>query len=423
MLSLPWSVDYFILYYNKEIFQKKGVAVPEDARRDGEARREAHRSRRPASYGFVGRGLKNANMTLWTNFFLNYGGEFLDAKGNILTDGPEAIEATKIYQRCSTKSAPPGVAGFNWMEVDGRLRAGARRDVDRRRRLGAAASRIRTPRASSARSATRWCRPGRRASTRRPTATASALRPASKNKEAAYLYCQWAVSKTKGARLLQAGGGVPFRNSVLNDAEVRKGVKMPQEWLQSVDRMRRRSASSACRSSSRSPNSATSSARRHGDAVGRRSGDGAEEGDTTSSGRSWSAARRRERAIAASEPAGHRPGPAATGAERAWRPPSYWPFVLPALIVVLAVIVFPWVFTIWMSLHEWKVGAPTAFVGLANYLRLPNDPRFVEAVWHTLVYTVAVGACCRWSSARSRPWCFTRNFRCAASCAACSSCR
>src|SRR5689334_3037035 len=28
MLSLPWSVDYFILYYNKEIFAKKGVAVP-----------------------------------------------------------------------------------------------------------------------------------------------------------------------------------------------------------------------------------------------------------------------------------------------------------------------------------------------------------------------------------------------------------
>src|SRR6266513_4202779 len=41
-----------------------------------------------------------------------------------------------------------------------------------------------------------------------------------------------------------------------------------------------------------------------------------------------------------------------------------------------------------MSLNEWKVGAPTAFVGLSNYVRMPNDPRFVEAVWHTLVYTV-----------------------------------
>ena len=74
--------------------------------------------------------------------------------------------------------------------------------------------------------------------------------------------------------------------------------------------------------------------------------------------------------------------------QQEWRPPSYWPFVVPALVVVLAVIVFPWVFTIWMSLNEWKVGSPTTFVGLANYLRLPNDPRFVESVWHTLIYTV-----------------------------------
>jgi multiple sugar transport system permease protein len=72
---------------------------------------------------------------------------------------------------------------------------------------------------------------------------------------------------------------------------------------------------------------------------------------------------------------------------REWRPPSYWPFVIPALVVVIAVIVFPWVFTIWMSLNQWKVGSPTTFVGLANYLRLPTDPRFVEAVGHTLVYT------------------------------------
>ena len=35
-------------------------------------------------------------------------------------------------------------------------------------------------------------------------------------------------------RLLQSGGGVPFRNSILNDEAVRKGVKMPPEWLDAV---------------------------------------------------------------------------------------------------------------------------------------------------------------------------------------------
>jgi multiple sugar transport system permease protein len=77
----------------------------------------------------------------------------------------------------------------------------------------------------------------------------------------------------------------------------------------------------------------------------------------------------------------------ASRAGRALRPPSYWPFVIPAMVVVLGVIVFPWAFTIWMSLNEWKVGSPTTYVGLSNYLRLPADPRFVDAVWHTLVYT------------------------------------
>ncbi len=77
-----------------------------------------------------------------------------------------------------------------------------------------------------------------------------------------------------------------------------------------------------------------------------------------------------------------------TAAKNEWQPISYWPFVLPAMIVVMAVIVFPWAYTIWMSLHEWKVGQAPTFVGFANYMRLPGDARFMESVWHTLVYTV-----------------------------------
>jgi multiple sugar transport system permease protein len=65
----------------------------------------------------------------------------------------------------------------------------------------------------------------------------------------------------------------------------------------------------------------------------------------------------------------------------------YWPFILPAVIVVVAVIVFPWAFTGWMSLHEWKIGGARSFVGVDNYARLLADQRFGEAVWQTLVYT------------------------------------
>ena len=74
-------------------------------------------------------------------------------------------------------------------------------------------------------------------------------------------------------------------------------------------------------------------------------------------------------ALAQGEPV--RPGRAAPQAARPRRPTgrSSW----PAVVVVGAVIVFPWAFTIWMSLHEWKVGGAHSFVGLTNYARLSRD--------------------------------------------------
>ncbi|MBB6469139.1 multiple sugar transport system permease protein [Aminobacter lissarensis] len=65
----------------------------------------------------------------------------------------------------------------------------------------------------------------------------------------------------------------------------------------------------------------------------------------------------------------------------------YWPFALPATIIVLAVIVFPWLFTLYMSLQNWSVGSNTGFVGLENYRALAVDPRFRDALVHTLVFT------------------------------------
>ncbi|WP_445500836.1 carbohydrate ABC transporter permease [Microvirga sp. G4-2] len=66
---------------------------------------------------------------------------------------------------------------------------------------------------------------------------------------------------------------------------------------------------------------------------------------------------------------------------------SYWPFIVPAVAVVGSVIVFPWAFTVWMSLHEWTVGGARRFAGLSNYARLVSDERFLTSVVHTFIYT------------------------------------
>jgi len=79
-------------------------------------------------------------------------------------------------------------------------------------------------------------------------------------------------------------------------------------------------------------------------------------------------------------------------AEREVYARRYMRFALPALVVITAVILFPWAFTIYMSLHDWQVGKPQSFIGLDNYVALLGDARFLEAIVRTLYYTVlAVG--------------------------------
>jgi multiple sugar transport system permease protein len=60
---------------------------------------------------------------------------------------------------------------------------------------------------------------------------------------------------------------------------------------------------------------------------------------------------------------------------------------VPAAVVVAAVIVFPWAFTLFMSVQDWKITGTTSFVGLANYTHLFTDSRFGWAVVRTLYFT------------------------------------
>jgi multiple sugar transport system permease protein len=41
-----------------------------------------------------------------------------------------------------------------------------------------------------------------------------------------------------------------------------------------------------------------------------------------------------------------------------------------------------------MSLFDWKIGSPSTFTGLGNYVALLTDRRFIEAIGHTLFFTL-----------------------------------
>jgi len=67
---------------------------------------------------------------------------------------------------------------------------------------------------------------------------------------------------------------------------------------------------------------------------------------------------------------------------------SYVLFIVPALVAVGAVIIFPWLFTVWMSAFDWTIGSAAHFIGLENYTKLATNQRFHEAIIHTLYFTL-----------------------------------
>jgi multiple sugar transport system permease protein len=66
----------------------------------------------------------------------------------------------------------------------------------------------------------------------------------------------------------------------------------------------------------------------------------------------------------------------------------YLMFAMPALVAIAAIIVFPWIFTLIMSVMEFRVGGGVSFVGLENYAKLARDERFLESIGRTVWFTV-----------------------------------
>jgi len=64
----------------------------------------------------------------------------------------------------------------------------------------------------------------------------------------------------------------------------------------------------------------------------------------------------------------------------------FW-LILPTIIVILIVQVYPAIYTVWLSLQERK-GASWEFVGFENYDRLINANLFPESIGHTVIFLV-----------------------------------
>ena len=230
--SLPLNLDPWILYWNKELFAAKGVAYPKTFADIVAAAKKLHD---PATgvVGFVGRGLKNANVPLWTGFFLGYGGQFFDASGKLATESPEAVASATMYRDLLKNSGPAGVAGYNWNEaqslflqgkaamwIDGSGFAPPLEDATKSKVKGKVGYGVMPPGPKTQVSAT--------------FGDGIGISSYSTKKGAAWYYIMWATSKAMQARMLATGSGAPVRLSAYSNAEAIAALTVPPEWLSAV---------------------------------------------------------------------------------------------------------------------------------------------------------------------------------------------
>ncbi|WP_431285287.1 extracellular solute-binding protein [Humitalea sp. 24SJ18S-53] len=231
--TLPEFSDYFILYYNKELLAAKNVAVPRTFDEMIEAARRLNDPSRQI-YGHVGRGLRNANVVLWTQFLLGTAQkDTLNAQRQLITDTPDAIWAGRAYQTLMKDFSPPGTVGFNWNEcqttfmqgraamwIDGVGFAAPLEDPTRSRVAG----KVGYTTAPAGPGGHHCCMFG----------TSLGIAEASRKKGAAWLYLQWALGKTNQLRFLTSGAGAPARTSPFRNEEAIRTSRFKQDFFDTL---------------------------------------------------------------------------------------------------------------------------------------------------------------------------------------------
>jgi multiple sugar transport system substrate-binding protein len=231
--TIPINQDLFIVFYNKQLLKNAGLAFPQTLDEFYTAAK-AMNDKAKGINGFVGRGVRNANVVLWTQFLLGWDQETItpDAK-TLLTDTPAAIAAGEYYGRIMRDCAPSGAIGFNWNECQTTFsQARAAMWID-----GVGFSAPLVDKTKSRVTEVVGFAPVPRGPKAQNSATfidGIGIPEASRNKKAAWLYVQWATSKAMSREFLRTGSGTPARASVYQDAAVVKESAFPQDWFDAV---------------------------------------------------------------------------------------------------------------------------------------------------------------------------------------------
>ncbi len=221
--GMPFFAACVMMYYRKDVFEDKGVKVPETLDDLLVAAKKIHSKEMPfiAMRGQAG----HHNIWHWSQFLYGYGGHYFKDFPKDLhpaLDSPEAIKATKVYAELMEKYSIPGAANCTYDDVVIAMQQGRVAMVLEGAPLGA---RILDPERSKV-----VGKLGFKPVPKGPagvfppfTAQAYLINAASKHKKAAYLFLQWYTSfdTLKKISLMTKHVAVT-RKSLWNDPDFQK---------------------------------------------------------------------------------------------------------------------------------------------------------------------------------------------------------
>jgi len=225
--ALPIFVDTIIVFYRKDLFQQKGLKPPRTLA-EMEAYAQEFHDPKNNMYGFIGRGLKNANAPSWNWVLYSMGGNFLTKDRKASLNTPEAVNAMDYFAGMLRRFAPPGVVNYNWYECSATFMQGrAAMYLDaigfgtqfEDREKSSIVGKVGYMAAPAG--------PAGRFSTLSTNAVGVSAQ--SKRQGPAYFFIQWATRKPIAVRALLDGTLGP-RASIWNDPLVKTKAKMPPDW-------------------------------------------------------------------------------------------------------------------------------------------------------------------------------------------------
>jgi multiple sugar transport system substrate-binding protein len=223
--ALPVHGGPHVFLYRKDLFQQRGLKPPTTLAEMEDTAQKFHNP--PTMYGFVARGLKNANAFTWDWVLFSMGGNFLTKDGKAALNTPEAVKAMDYYAGMLRRFGPPGVVNFNWYECSSAFAQG---QVAMYIDTANGVSQIEDKEKSRIAGKVGYTAPpaGPSGYANAGGADGVAVSAQSKRQGAAFFFAQWATSKQPALKTHLAGwAGV--RLSSWNNPAAKGGAKMPAE--------------------------------------------------------------------------------------------------------------------------------------------------------------------------------------------------